>query len=660
MSSAQNKLKTEVATDFQDRVAECLERALALSKEARAEYFEALGHEDARLSEEVKSLAESHERSGTFLANPVGPKLLERIALDEGGLPEFSTGDVVGDFEIVRSLGRGGIAHVYLARQISLGREVALKVSRNSGREARLMAPLEHDHIVKVFSDTVDSARNLRFMCMQYIPGATLETILTKLRAFPKSKLSGAAVLEILDGQILDQVPFHPSSLQFREMLAKLDYFEMVMWTGARLADTLQYAHQQGVLHLDVKPANILLNLYGRFLLSDFNVSLSLEDVAGTSGQIGGTKAYMAPEQEAMFVAEDRAAAIKKLDRRADVYSLAIVLKEWLALAGDPPCRDEAPWKTVLDKALEKDPEKRFADAGAFAKALKGALERYRIDKELPPRNWFAAVCFRSPLTGLVLYGLVPQIMASAVNILYNQLEIVSRLSSVQQAYFKSLMVVYNPVVYAVCLGIWVWALRGILPYVKRTDLSLEKQALLRKRVLRLPAVVALVTTIGWVPSSVLFPLFIHLNSGALAVPVFAHFMVSFLFAWLVALGYSSLFIQFICVRVLYPMLWKQESDVQAQARIEMGMVAQTTRLYNRLTSYVPLLGALLLHLFAHWMDDYSGAKVLSTLTCLLITFGLIGNYLGSRRNNQLIQTLFAFMGRAALAERRSNPRGSR
>src|SRR5262245_58215757 len=84
-------------------------------------------------------------------------------------------GDQYADFELIRVLGAGSFARVFLARQLSLDRQVALKISANRGSEARTLASLEHDHIVQIFSEIVDRERNLRLLCMQYVPGATLD-----------------------------------------------------------------------------------------------------------------------------------------------------------------------------------------------------------------------------------------------------------------------------------------------------------------------------------------------------------------------------------------------------------------------------------------------------------------------------------------------------
>src|SRR5262245_33813800 len=237
------------------------------------------------------------------------------------------------DFELLRVLGEGSFGKVYLARQISLDRQVAIKISANRGSEARTLASLEHDHIVHVFSETVDLNSNQRVLCMQYVPGTTLERIIVRLSERERGSWSGRAILDSIDSLSHNPATFHPAALRDRELLAELDYFQAVCWFGARMAEALDYAHAQGVLHRDIKPANILVSQYGRPLLADFNISAQTTSTPNED-MFGGTLGYMAPEHLDAF---DRHAGTTQqaVDERSDLYSLGVVLFE--LLTGDRP-----------------------------------------------------------------------------------------------------------------------------------------------------------------------------------------------------------------------------------------------------------------------------------------------------------------------------------
>src|SRR5262245_30971596 len=105
----------------------------------------------------------------------------------------------MGDFEIVEELGRGAFATVYLSRQLSLGRLVALKVSNTQDSEARTLAVLEHEHIVRVFTETIDAVRGMRLLCMQFVPGTNLERLLRELQRRPRREWTGETLINAID-----------------------------------------------------------------------------------------------------------------------------------------------------------------------------------------------------------------------------------------------------------------------------------------------------------------------------------------------------------------------------------------------------------------------------------------------------------------------------
>src|SRR5262249_8937100 len=152
---------------------------------------------------------------------PAPVKPIDVTGLHLRGLP--NVGARVDDFELLELLGSGAFARVFLARQTSLGRLVALKVSHNRGQEARTLASLEHDHILRVFSEVIDASRDLRLLCMQYVPGTTLERVIEALRGLPPEKRDGRAILAAVDAQASQPTAFDLAALRDREVLGDLD-----------------------------------------------------------------------------------------------------------------------------------------------------------------------------------------------------------------------------------------------------------------------------------------------------------------------------------------------------------------------------------------------------------------------------------------------------
>ena len=277
----------------------------------------------------------------------------------------------LGKYEILEEIGRGANAVVYKARHTALERVDALKVMRPGLlweeeavqrflREARAAASLDHPHIVPIYD--VGEEQGTYYIAMKYLPGRTVDQLIEDRGPLPVDEALSIAL---------------------------------------QVADALAYAHQRGFVHRDIKPANIIVDERGHVTLTDFGLAKGLEWASMTSATgVVGTPAYIPPE-----VWEG-----KKATPASDVYSLGCVLWEMLAgralFEGDTPpavmrghlmeppppleeVRPQAPKRIaqVVRKALAKRPEERYGDAGAFAAALRQAVEprKAEIVKEPEP-----------------------------------------------------------------------------------------------------------------------------------------------------------------------------------------------------------------------------------------------------------------------------------
>jgi len=586
------------------RVNAIFDEALRQRPESRTEFLNQLS--DLSVKNEVLSLLSAHEKAGNFLEGPVVPLH-----------SDLEKGKIVGDFQILKQLGAGSFSTVYLAEQLSLKREVALKVGPNFGAEAQTMAQLEHDNIVKVYSEFIDSPKNLRFICMQYIAGTSLEKLLMAAR-----EGSSLRFIDLIDSLIAGDIPLTLSALRERELMGAWDLAETFLWLGARLAHALDYAHQRGVLHLDVKPANILITPYGRPMLTDFNVSLNRRAFSAQTAVFGGTLDYMSPEQLEMFsrFPKDRE-SIRDVDQRADIYSLGVVLKEMM----EKIKRSLLPQvRAIIDGCTEKDREKRFASASDVAKVLEGSLELSQILKSMPVPGRLAkwSMCF--PFLAFFVFMFTPHILGSVVNISYNAMRIVAHLSSSQQKLFHDLVILYNLVVYPLCLLIAIrlmTPLRKIFqepPDVFRRDP--DQMAHLRKHVLALPEWVILIATLGWLPGSIFFPLLIRLLDGPVALSVFGHFLISFTLSWLIATTYCLLCVQFMVLRVYYPLLWTGCIEIRQTAGRELKGWTSRITIFHFLTVFTPLFAAMIIVLVGpDWLNPVSDGAFRSLLVFLLV-----------------------------------------
>ena len=276
-------------------------------------------------------------------------------------MDNLQPGQTLGPYRIIIQIGKGGMANVYKAYQPSVDRYVAIKVlpsqlaeskefATRFQQEARIIAKLEHPHILPVFD--YGESDGIAYFVMRYLEAGTLKEKMEAGRPLPLNEID----------RIFNQ-----------------------------LADALSYAHSHGIVHRDLKPANALIDSYGNIFLTDFGIAKLLESASSRLTQtdaIMGTPAYISPEQ----------AQAQPVDQRSDIYSLGIILYEMVTgrvpFVADTPLAiifkhvsDPLPLPSsikpdipasieqVILKALAKDPRDRFSTAAEFAAAWKRALE---------------------------------------------------------------------------------------------------------------------------------------------------------------------------------------------------------------------------------------------------------------------------------------------
>jgi serine/threonine protein kinase len=242
-----------------------------------------------------------------------------------GGSPTKwpAAGAPVGDFLIVRELGRGSFARVYLAIETTAGdRPVALKVSSAGSREADTLGPLSHPHLIPVLSSRPVGAWSV--VAMPFAGTATLEDVLSTVWFPERAAAHSAAVLleaAALGGRV-DDPPF-PARPTY-PIRAEMTYEDAVAALAAGMFAAVAYLHERGIAHRDLKPSNVLLGPSGHPYLLDFNLASRVAD----PWRLAGTLPYMAPEQLAVLAEVN--ASPPTDGRPGDVFACGVVLFELL------------------------------------------------------------------------------------------------------------------------------------------------------------------------------------------------------------------------------------------------------------------------------------------------------------------------------------------
>ena len=358
----------------------------------------------------------------------------------------------------------------------------------------------------------------------------------------------------------------------------------------------------------------------------------------------------MAPERRNLFHHPGNMEIVGQIDPRADIFSLGIVLKEMFqkARALPPGAIGTPEIETILNRCIEPDPDKRFDSAARLAEALEGCIELLGIAKRMPPIGHAMRFTIEHPLLGMTVFLLAPNLVGSIINIAYNKIRIVSHLTVAQQLLFRDLVILYNSILYPLCLAILIRRLGPLLACLKSGWLrnqSSENLDRLRKRVLGMPTFVGWITTLGWMPGCLLFPFGIQIARGPVSPAIFLHFFISFTLSWLISLTYSYLYSQFVALRLMYPRLWAGRNEIRRTAAVELATCRQSQRAFHFMAGFVPLTGAALLVLVGPDRLDASSYQTYRWLLALLIGLGMISLVSALKASNRFAETLFALTG---------------
>lgn len=562
----------------------------------------------------------------------------------------FEIGDHIDDFYLMSALGTGAFGSVFLARQESMQRLVALKVSSDRGSEGQTLAQLDHPNIVRVYDQVRLPEQKVRLLYMQFAAGGTLQAVIRKAKT--AANLSGQIVADCIADALNYTGVLPADNVSLTSGLNRKPWPEVVCHMGRELSLALHYAHQQGILHRDVKPANVLLATNGTPKLADFNISFSSElEGQNAVAYFGGSLSYMSPEQLRAFHPGD-ATKPEDLDARSDVYSLAVML--WELLFGERPFDDQAaatkdlkssldgmlrlresPDELVTDverdpvhsrlvlvlrKCLSPNPADRYDSAADVAQEL-GWCRHPRVASILTSSDvGIRRVAIARPLAAFLIAALSPHIIAAVFNYFYNDTWVKAQVTEEVYSVFEMMVIGVNAVAFPLGFGLCIWFSRRVCTALKGgasddSKSTSEVLSMARHDCLKLPQLVTAIGVSEWVVAGLVYPVGLHLIAGPLLLKWHIHFFSSLLICGLIAAAYPFYLSTSLCVRTFLPALLKQETLKQSDLNL-LSRLSDQSVISLYLAGGVPAAGMLFLLLTQESGDQLSNSalKILSVL----------------------------------------------
>jgi len=561
----------------------------------------------------------------------------------------FLDGEKIDDFDILRTLGQGAFARVYLARQVSMQRLVALKVSFHRSDESIVLSQLDHANVVRVYDQRPVPESSATMLYMQYVPGGTLSDVIQRIKDQQQIPHNGEALLESINAALLAAGQQVNEDSPIQEQLRRKTWGEVVATLGYQLALGLAHAHDQSVMHRDIKPANILLTIDGVPKLADFNVSFAADAGSNAAAHFGGSIAYMSPEQLNVISPSQRGAA-DELDKRSDLYALALVLWElWQSRRAwqadtvvtnwndavqqqleirKKPLVTTRPAKLPIEFVLEKtlrislawSRDERPLNCYALAAKLKTALNPTVAHLFEPPTHSWQSWLVRLPavlVTAIIVF--VPNGIACVINFEFNESEVSRNLPELLE-YFGFVSLMINAVAFTFGVLLHCFIILPIQQSVRKSSGGQTASQPEINQVWRLGFQSALLGGVLWFIAGLVFPITLGWVEPRFRFAESASFFLSLAGCGAMACIYPFFGLSLLSLQAFYPVLISHSMN-------DPGLTKRVRRLRARANCFlfaaalVPLTLLGMFLLVPELPRLFQGLCLLSTAIGLVISF---------------------------------------
>lgn len=517
---------------------------------------------DDTTTREVLKLVVSHKAVKTKFLEPRVVSVIDSIAEN----PErffAANASLSQSFEFVHILGTSPHSVVVAAKDLLLGRQIVIKITDSGLTEATIMAKFRAAQIVEILSIIDFGNADIHGLIMPYQSETTLADI---IKNAPSDAMTFVKILE-------------------------------------DLASALLVAHQAGILHLDVKPTNVLVEPSSRAYLMDFNVSMKLQEIRQNQASIkGGTTRYMAPEQELAF----KGKGTDLIGAATDIYAYGKVIEDILPAL---------PEKTLLHSRLQVlqrhcCQEDISARPPSFAKILEyldGIKMQLVCDQKLQElHNKQLGLFITRPRLMIYATIILTNLAASILQILYNQTYVIDLLTPDQQDLFNKIVLPWNIFAFVAAFFCIYMPFRDVFTFIEQkgrapyhVGFAAGSSRDLRQKLLRFSKVVARVVAAFWVAGFFVFALPLHILRSFPA-NLAIHFFISFIVAMSLAVFYSLIPLRLPFLGIGYNWLLQEENTPQQVVDNEMYSFPINRRFVPFVAGAIPLTVTVLMIWFFH------------------------------------------------------------